>query len=80
MTPLHLQHPPADLSLSDELSLILLNCFPDKADLSCRVDDDFLLRFLRARRFNVDRAYTLVNGPIYFIYVLVEKRLILALD
>lgn len=33
----------------------------DKADLACRMDDDFLLRFLRARRFCVERAYTLVS-------------------
>jgi len=33
----------------------------DKADLACRMDDDFLIRFLRARRFCVERAYNLVS-------------------
>lgn len=35
-----------------------------------RMDDDFLLRFLRARNFNVNRAHRLVSiyiNPLYFI-------------
>ncbi|XP_059484483.1 alpha-tocopherol transfer protein-like isoform X2 [Neocloeon triangulifer] len=38
----------------------------DKADIACQLDDDFLLRFLRARRFHTERSYKLLENYVNF--------------
>ncbi|GFY54918.1 clavesin-2 [Trichonephila inaurata madagascariensis] len=38
----------------------------DDTDLGCRVTDDFLLKFLRARKFNIPKAFNLVKKHMSF--------------